>query len=109
MKIIKTYWSNEEEGKKQEFDFLQHIQEHEIKKVFVGLKEIKNFKIEIDKNNRMILRYALTKNASLKYYCNLLNHAIALNKNTAIFLQDNNYLDYKNQTLTEETKILLNS
>ena len=71
------------------------------------LKQIKNFKIEIE-NGRMILKYALVKNASLKYYCNFLNHSIAVNKETIVFLQDKNWTDYDNKILTQETLTLLN-
>ncbi len=108
MKIINSYWANKEEEIKSETEFSQHIKKQEIKKVFIGFKEIKNFKVEIE-NERMILRYALVKNARLKYYCNFLNHSIALNNNTAVFLQDKNWIDYKNRILNKETINLLNS
>ena len=107
MKIIKSYWANKEEEINSETKFSQHIEKQEIKKVFIGFKQIKNFKIETE-NGRMILRYALVKNARLKYYCNFLNHSIALNNNTAVFLQDKNWKDYKNGTITQETINLLN-
>ena len=107
MKIIKSYWASKEEQIISEGEFVNHIKNQEIKKVFIGFKEIKNFKIEIQ-DERMILRYALVKNASLKYYCNLLNHSIALNNNTAVFLQDKNYQDFKNRILTKETINILN-
>lgn len=108
MEIINSYWANKEEEQISETNFSKFIAKNEIKRVFIGLKEIKNFKIETD-GDRMMLRYALVKNASLKYYCNLLNHSIALKNNTAVFLEDKNYLDYKTQTLTQETTNILNT
>jgi hypothetical protein len=72
MKIIKNYWSDKAEEIKSENDFLTHIQSQPITKVFIGFKEIKNFKIEII-DGRMILRYSLKKAFNLKYYCNLLS------------------------------------
>lgn len=107
MEIIKNYWGSKEEEEKSENQFLNHIGSHEIKKVFIAFEEIKNFKISIEKN-RMILRYALRKNAKLKYYVNLLNHSIAVNKNNAVFLEDINYIDYENGVITKETLNLLN-
>lgn len=107
MKIIKHYWANKEEEIKSETEFAKHIEKQEIKKVFIGLKEIKNFKIETE-NGRMILRYALVRNARLKYYCNFLNHSVALNNNTAVFLQDKNWENYKSGIITQETINLLN-
>ena len=86
---------------------MEHVKKFELKTVFIGFKQIKNFKIEIE-NERMILRYALVKNASLKYYCNFLNHSIAVNKETIVFLQDKNYQDFKNRILTKETINILN-
>ena len=106
MKIISSYWASKNEEEISENAFSEHVKKFELKTVFIGFKQIKNFKIEIE-NGRMILRYALVKNASLKYYCNLLNHSIALNEETAVFLQDKNWIDYKNQILNEETKNLL--
>lgn len=108
MEIIAHYWGNQKEQDISEKAFLEHIKKFEIKTVFIGFKQIKNFKIEIEEDGRMILRYALVKNATLKYYCNFLNHSIAVNKETAVFLQDKNWIDYKNQILNSETLNLLN-
>ena len=107
MEIISSYWSNKSEQEISENAFLEHVKKFELKTVFIGFKQIKNFKIEIE-NGRMILRYALVKNASLKYYCNFLNHSIAVNKETIVFLQDKNWIDFKNQILNKETLNLLN-
>ena len=108
MQIISSYWGNKKEQEISENAFLDHVKKFDLKTVFIGFKQIKNFKIEIE-NERMILRYALVKNARLKYYCNFLNHSIALNNNTAVFLQDKNWIDYKNRILNKETINLLNS
>lgn len=108
MKIISSYWGSEKEKEVSESAFLNHVQDFKIKKVFIGLKEIKNFKIEFE-NGRMILRYALVKNASLKYYANLHNHSIAVKENTAVFLNDKNWSDYENKILTKETINILNT
>ena len=107
MKVIKNYWGCKIAQEKSETEFKEHIENNEIKKVFIGFKEIKNFKILIEEDGRMILRYALRKNANLKYYANLLNHSIAVNKEKSVFLQDANYLDFKSRTLTNETINLL--
>lgn len=107
MQIISSYWSNKKEQEISENAFLEHVKKFELKTVFIGFKQIKNFKIEIE-NERMILRYALVKNASLKYYCNFLNHSIAVNKETIVFLQDKNWLDYDNKIINKETKTLFN-
>ena len=107
MQIISSYWSNKKEQEISENAFLEHVKKFELKTVFIGFKQIKNFKIEIE-NERMILRYALVKNASLKYYCNFLNHSIAVNKETIVFLQDKNWLDYDNKIINNETKNLFN-
>ena len=107
MKIIKSYWANKKEEEIAEKLFSEHIKKFELKTVFIGFKQIKNFKIEIEKD-RMILKYALVKNASLKYYVNLLNHSMVVNNETVVFLQDKNWVDYKNQILNKETLNLLN-
>lgn len=107
MKIISSYWASTKEQEISESVFLNHVQNFKIEKVFIGFKQIKNFKIEFE-NGRMILRYALVKNASLKYYANLLNHSIAVKENTAVFLNDKNWADYKKQLLNENTLKLLN-
>ena len=107
MQIIKSYWGNKREQEISENMFFNHINKFELKTVFIGFKQIKNFKIEIEKD-RMILRYALVKNASLKYYVNLLNHSMVVNNETVVFLQDKNWIDYKNQILNRETLNLLN-
>ena len=106
MELIKSYWSKKLEGQKSETAFLNHIKKHEIKKVYIGFKEIKNFKIEIE-DGRMILTYSLKKGCNLNYYCNLNNHSICVHENTAIFLQDANWRDYSNQILNEQTLNLL--
>jgi hypothetical protein len=106
MKIIKHYWANKEEEIKSESEFKEYISSQEIKKVFIGFKEIKNFKIEIE-SERMIFRYGLTNNSKQKYYCNFLNHSIALNNEKAVFLQDINWQCYKTQKLNENTIKLL--
>ena len=107
MEIISSYWGNKKEQEISENAFLEHTKKFELKTVFIGFRQIKNFKIEIE-NERMILRYALVKNASLKYYVNFLNHSMAVNKETVVFLQDKNWIDYKNQILNGETLNLLN-
>ena len=107
MKVIKGYWSDKIQEEKSEFEIKNHIKNNTIKNVFVGYKEIKNFKISIDQNNRFLLRYALRKNASLKYYCNLLAQSVAVNNETMVFLWDDNYLDFKNRTVNETTLNLL--
>lgn len=108
MEIVNSYWSNKNEQLISENQFLNHVNKFEVNKVFIGTQKIENFKISIE-NDRMILRYSLRKNSSLKYYANLLNHSIALNKSIIVFLQDKNWLDYKNRIITEETKQLLNN
>lgn len=108
MKIISSYWSNKKQQEISENEFSKHIENYKIEKVFIGFRQIKNFKIEIE-NERMILRYSLVKNASLKYYANFLNHTIAVNKNTAVFCQDKNWLDFDNQILNNDTLTLLKS
>jgi len=108
MKIIKNYWGNKEQEIKSENDFKDYIKNNEVKKCFIGLKEIKNFKLSI-KNDRMHLTYALRKNVNHRYYANFLNHAIALNNNCVVFLEDVNYENYENRILTKETIMLLNS
>lgn len=107
MKIISSYWGDKKEQEISENAFLQHLKEFELKKVFIGFRQIKNFKIEVE-NERMILRYALVKNASLKYYANFLNHSVAVNNETIVFLQDKNWIDYKNKVLNKETLQILN-
>lgn len=107
MEIVKSYWGCKLEQKISENQFLNHINNFEIKNVFIAFKKIENFKITIE-NDRMIIKYSLRKNSTLKYYCNLLNHSIALKENTAIFLQDANWHDYKNQILNQKTINLLN-
>lgn len=112
MEIIKSYWSNKKEQEISENSFLEYNQNFEIKNVFIGFEQIKNFKISFEKSynsdkKRMILNYALRKNAKLKYYCNLLNHSIAVNENTIVFLQDKNWHNYKTKTLNKETLNIL--
>ncbi|MFZ4799604.1 MAG: hypothetical protein ACOYMA_19065 [Bacteroidia bacterium] len=106
MKIIKNYWSDKIEQQISETAFLNHIEKHEIKTVYIGFTPIKNFKIDIE-DGRMVLRYAAPRGKNLKYYANLLNHSICVHENTAIFLQDANWSDYNNQILNEQTKNLL--
>lgn len=106
MNIIASYWSDKKAQEISENLFSEHVKKFELKTVFIGFKQIKNFKIETE-NGRMILRYALVKNASLKYYASLLNHSMAVNKETVVFLQDKNWIDYKNQIINEETLNLL--
>jgi len=107
MKIISSYWSNKKEQEISENAFSEHVKTFELKKVFIGFEQIKNFKIEIE-NERMILYYAMRKNAKLKYYCNFLNHSVVVNKGTIIFLQDKNWIDFDNKILNKETLNLLN-
>lgn len=105
-KIISSYWSDKKQEVISENAFLGHVKEFELKTVFIGFKQIRNFKIGVE-NDKMILRYALAKNGALKYYANFLNHSIALRNETVIFLQDKNWVDYKNQILNEETLNIL--
>ena len=106
MKIIKNYWGDKKQELKSENDFKEYVKNNEIKNCFIGLKEVKNFTIGI-KNNRMHLTYALRKNSNHRYYANFLNHAIALNNETVVFLQDKNYFNYKNRELTKQTLNIL--
>lgn len=109
MQIIKGYWSNNDEGEKSESQMKDHLKNNEIKNVFVGYKKINNFKISTDKEGKFILRYALRKNASLKYYCNLLAQSAAVKNNTIVFLWDANWSDFKNRVINEKTINLLNN
>lgn len=108
MKIIKNYWGNKQKEILSENMFLEHIKKHEISKVYIATKLIKNFKINIE-NGRMILRYSLSAGKNLKYYCSLLNHSICVKDGTAIFLEDINWLDYENQILNKQTLCLLDN
>ena len=108
MKIIKNYWSDKEKELKSENLFKNYTKNNEIKKCFIGLKEIINFNLSII-NNKMHLTYALRKNSNHKYYANFLNHSIALNKNCIVFLQDKNYKNFEKRILTKETLSILNN
>lgn len=102
MKIIKGYWSIKEEEKESENEFSKHLEKHKITRVFIGFEEVKNFKFD-KYDGKMIMYYALGKSKNLKYYKNLLSCSLALNDNTAVFLQDKNYVDFKERILTKET------
>lgn len=106
--IIKHYWGNKKEEEYSENKFKEYIEENPIKNVWIGYKKINNFKFDFD-DGRMIMRYSLTKNAPLKYYVSFLNHSVALKFNNAVFLQDINYTDFKNNVLTQKTLDILNT
>lgn len=109
MKIIKGYWADKLAEKRAEENIKNHLKKYDIKKVFVGYKEIKNFKVTTDDRGCFMILYSLRKNASLKYYCRLLAQSVAVNKNTIVFLWDDNWIDYKNNIISEKTKKLLTS
>ena len=119
MKVIETYWSNKEQEKISESEILEIVSANEIKRVFKGLKEIKNFSLKTEKNRFYIL-YGLRKNTPQKHYMSLLNHKIAFKNDTLIFLENVNFIEdshdekdnprgerylynYKNNVLTENT------
>ncbi|AKG94252.1 hypothetical protein AVT43_gp78 [Polaribacter phage P12002L] len=107
-KVIKNYWADKIQEKISENEFKNHIESNEIKKCFVGFKEIKNFNISI-KEDRMYLSYGLRKNSKKNYYANFLNHSIVLKNDVVVFLQDKNYDDFKERILNKETINILNS
>lgn len=107
MKIIRGYWSDKKAEIKAEKTIKKHLKKHEIKKVFVGYKEIKSFKITFDDRGWFTILYALRKNASLKYYARFLGQSAAIHKNTIVFLWDDNWQDYENGIINEKTKKLL--
>ncbi|MFK7947837.1 MAG: hypothetical protein AB8G11_09615 [Saprospiraceae bacterium] len=107
-KVIKNYWADKNQEKISENEFKIHFENNEIKKCFIGFKEIKNFELSI-KKERMNLTYGLRKNSKQNYYANFLNHSIALKNNCIVFLKDKNYENFKERKLNKETVKILNS
>ena len=101
--IIKSYWSNEKEGKQQESFIKNYLKNKKIKRFFISDKEINNFKIVFDDAGRFNILYSLKGN-NLKYYVGLLNSSFLFYGDYIKVLLDKDWLNYKNGILKEVIK-----
>lgn len=105
MKIINSYWADKAQEKISEAQILQEA--NNIKKLFIGTQQIKQFEFNTGKDGRTSIYYAI-RGKNMNYYVSLLNHSFAVKNGVMVALEDVNWKDYNNKVLTDFTTNLLN-
>ena len=97
--IVKSYWSNKEEGKQKEKFIKNYLKGKYINRFFISDKEIKNFEINFT-DGHFTINYSL-KGKNLKYYISLLNSSLLFYGNYVKVLYDKDWEDYEKGILKE--------